>query len=420
MSAFELGELRYIAQVTQTVNFTGLDDATWAAATATKLRKYDFEQNLTEDTVPDGTMQTRTHGRPAMIKTIKGGSIKFKMHLEGGTNSAGTPPTVATLLSKILGGIKDPPSTTDAVEALSTPSNIVATAHGNVAGQSALHGVRGDGRAEAKVGVIGTANTNDYDLLLALPGTPTAGDAIAYAHTVYLDEDADLYCDFAIIGDFAGTGVTDGPNQYNLIGCQGTAALGGINEGETPFIEFEFFPTDWRLEPDGTKASLSHTTPLQGDGPVVDNGIGALVMGDYGSYTRTQVPGGDLEVAINTQGSFRKDLNGPNMRGAWKRLPHETGPTFAVTRYWDDMPGLLDDFPSTGKQIMLQMGFQAGNCAAVELPRTFIDELPNNIELEAEDSVKLAMHGEDPGHTLRATDDQKLQDSAIRFHFYNS
>jgi hypothetical protein len=420
-SPFELKEIRYVDNgATFPTAFTAANDASWAAGTATKLRVHDLDvTGLTYESVKDMTAQTRHRGRPYNLPTIKGGSFTFKMWAEGGSSTT-SPGTLATLLGKIFGGIKSPTAITDTAETGSTATQIKASTHGQVRGQACLFGTRGDGKGGGKVGIISEVNgTDHYTLQMSLPAAPINGDAIKNGHTIYLDPDDENYLSFLIIGHYPGSGAADDGDQINAIGCWCEVAVGGLAVGEHPFFEFTVHVGDWRNEPYATKASLAHTTEPSGNDPAGSQYIGSLCIGDAGTYTRTTVQGGDYEISPNLSWEEIRDLNGVNGRGGAVKMPHEDGPTIAVTRYWGDMPGLFTDFSTAHTKIQthIQLGHETQNCIAFDMPEAYLDNIPERIEFERAQALKLTMHGDSKRETDLSTDDYKLQDSPFKIHF---
>jgi len=401
--------------------FTGASDSEWTN-NGVILRAYDIDfGELKVATVDDTAVQSRFHGRPPKIRTLRGGmepmSVKFKMHLGGGSSTT-TPTPLTTLLGLVMGGIKSPTAITDAAEAGTTTTSIAATAHGQSAGQASLYGVRGDGQGDGRVGVAKTISSADaYALWMALPGAMDATDAIKNGHTLWVDFNTQNYLSFLLLGHYEGSGATDDPDIINCTGCSGTVAFGGLAPGETPYAEFTFRVANWRSEPYASTRALDLTTAPSGDDPVSDQALGELTIGDAAATTRTTIEGGKVEIdpgmaIVPIQ--YRGGMNGVS---GWAKVPSPAGPTFKVTRYWGDMPGLFSDFTGeTAKQIMFQMGCTAQATAAFDYQNALLDEDPHRDPLDEMTAIGLVFHGDSGSATDESTADYRLQDAPLRVH----
>lgn len=415
-SPFAIKELKWRTRTTTfATTFTAPNDSAWT--NATKLRVHDLSADLKYDAGKDMTVQSRFHGHPKSIETIKSGTLKFKMYLEGGSATT-APTTVATLLGKVLGGIKSPTAISDTAETSSGVSNIKCATHGQVAGQAVLVGTRGDGRADGKASIIDSVLTNEYWLRPNLPVAPNNGDAIKHGHTVYFDGTVQNYEDFLLIGHYAGSGVTDDCDQIQMIGCSGTVAFGGFKPGELAFVEFTFNVGDWRNEAYATKASMTLTSAGSGGDPAGNQATGAFTIQDASLYTRTTVTGGDIEVNPNVTIQEVKDPNGVNGRGGFIHVPSDSGPTCGITRYFGNMPEHYDDFTDgTAKQVVFQFGHETAKTVVIDLQRAFITSVPERVEFEKSMALKLQFEADSGQTTDESTDDYKLQDSPMRIHF---
>ena len=410
----DLGELWYVDRsTTYNTGFTGA--GSWSG---TKFRAFAVEAAVEYDAVPDPYMQTRFFGAPSPLQTIKKGSLKFRMHLPGGSGST-SPGHVAILMGACTGGIQSPTLVSDICEASCTTTALKLTSHGQVAGQAVMVGTRGDGYAEGKAGVIQTiVGVNEYALSMALPGIPATGIAVRNGHTIYGSQDppVERYIDFLGIGAYAGTGATDDPDILNMIGCSGTFTLGGLAPNETPFVEFTFLVGDWRHESYATTKALAHTTAVNGDAPAGNQYIGALCLQDTGTTTRNAISGTIDGVAFNNALVEIKSLNGANGHAGW--LPsHTAGPTIGITTYWGDMPGLYNDFLNgVPKQILCQWGHQATQTIVVDAQRAFVVKLPARAEIEKNRALKLEFVCDSGQATALSTAALKLQDAPLRLH----
>jgi hypothetical protein len=400
--------------------FTPASNAAWT--TATKLRVFDVDFSaLDKKSEPDKTVQTRFHGRPAVIPTLTGGveqmALKFKMYFGGGSGTT-SPNAIATVLGVVMGGIKSPTKIDDTAETGTTTTVIKATAHGQVVGQASLFGTRGDGNGGGKVGVMEVCTDADnYELFMALPGAPVNLDAIKNGHTVWVDHTDESYADLLVIGHYAGSGAADDPDILNLLGCGATCTFGGFKPGELPFVEFTFLPADWRNEPYASTRALSLTTVPSGGDPVCDRSIGMLTIADSTDSVRAEVQGGEIAIDPGMKLAPIIDPNGVNGIGGWVKVPSDNGPTLKVKRYWGDMPGLFDDFDAgTKKQVCFSLGHVAQNCVAIDMQAALLDAVPKRAEMESATAIELTFHGESGLATDESTADLRMQDAPMRIH----
>ncbi len=420
-SDFDLWEARYVDHGgTFPTGFTAANDAAWAAGTANKLRIHDLDlSELKLASIPDNSLQTGFHGRSAPIVTLSGGAetmaIKFKQWLPGGSSTQSAE-DVATLMGLVMGGITSPATAiSDLAEALSSTTNIVANAHGQVAGQAVLVGALGDGYADGKPAIIKTANANDYDLMMALPGIPQVGDVVKHGHSLWVKETDQSYQSFLFIGAYAGSGAADQPVLLNVIGCSGTLAFGGLAPGEMPWVEYTYNIADWRVEPYATTSAFSHTQAVLGDDPAGDRGIGAMTIGDTASTTRTTVQGGDVEFNLNMELVPILDPQGLNGIGGWKKVRGDQGPTMACTAYWGDMPGRRNDFTGgTAKQLLFACGHATEATVVFAMNQAkYIEDPAPPMEYQRMLGERLVFEGDKGDATDLSTDAYRLEDAPV-------
>jgi hypothetical protein len=420
-SPFAMKQFRYVDHTsTYPTAYTAGNNATWT--NADNLRVFDIELDLKENAEQDKTIQTGHHGHPAPIFLDNSGStVKFSCYLEGGTGTT-TAGHIATLVGRALGGLRSPNAATGTAEAGSAIDFVNETGHSKVVGEAVLVGARDDGGGDGKLAAIKTIDTADkYSFFMALPAAPlTTADELHYGHTAYMDASSENYLSFFLIGHYAGSGASDDPDQLNLSGCSCAAIeFSGMRAGESPKVTMTWNIGRWRNEPYATTAAIDHdATPVGGD-PAGNLAIGALLVGDLSSYTRSTVQGGDVEVAPNITIEKIEDPNDDNQCGGWVSLPSETGPTCSITRYWGDMPGLRNDFTAgTGKQVLIQWGNTQTGCVGIFLPRAYLTAAPERIEFSRSMALKLQFHGDRGRATDLSTDDLKLQDSPLMVYFH--
>ncbi len=381
----------------------------------TKLRITSFDDSgLRHQAEPSADMHDRYYTGSPAVPTLRVGTFGFSMYLGSGSSDTTANP-IATLLSKIMGGLDSPSAKTDAADSSGTHTGTRIYATGiesNVeAGNAVLIGTRGDGRGNGEVRRITATGTNYIDLAMATSGTVQDGDALVLSHTVYLDEDSTQeYLDFLSIGHATSV-------QRQMIGCQATFEFSGLGIGEKPMVSFTVTPADWE-HASANLATLSSTAG-SGNNPPVDKGLGGLFLQDHGTTTRTVYTGGD--VAIPNFMSYSPDTshNGVNGIGAWSKMPSQ--PRVSLSLHIDqDMPGLYNDFAnestSTGaqaKQLLLQYGHTAQRCVAFDFPKCYLAEDPERTPLNNKDAVRLTLEGIEA-----ATSGNDIARSPICIHFF--
>lgn len=415
---FVLKEMRYVSKgSTFPTTFDAGNSATWNSGT--KLRCFDVKVDLDYKAEPDKSVQTRRDGHPPKIPTVKSAALEYSMYLEGGSANL-TAPTVATLLSYVLGGLYTPAAISANPDA--SPASAIdflsVTGHGKTAGEGVLVGVRGDGRGGGSFATIKTIDTADkYSLWMALPGAPTSADTLKYSHAVYYDGSTENYVNHYLIGHFAGSSATDDPDQINFMGGSATVTFSGFKPGELPVVTFKWVFGDWRNEPYATKASLQLTTDGSGENPA-GGAIGALCIGDANDYSRYMIQGGEISIDPMIVLEPVTDYNGTNGIGGWISVPSETGPTCSITRYWGDMPGLYNDFTaSTAKQFLWQCGHETQKTVAFFMQKAYLDAIPERVEFTKLMALKITMHSESGGNTDESTAALKLRDSPLIVYF---
>lgn len=401
-----LRELRYLSGTTRNTTYTAADDAAWAPGTATKLRPMDFDDSgLVMGSEADTTHQQRFYSRPANIATTRGGSFSFSTYF-GAAESDATANPVATLLSKIMGGIELPTTRSYTLDSsgVHTTTRLYATGINSdaVIGQGVL--VNGEARS-----ITATAS-NYVDLNMALSAAPSDDDVATLATTVYLDEDATQeYLDFLAIGHATA-------DQRQMLACQCTGLeVQGLGVGELPKLSYTMSVNDWQWVPSGDRDQMEPTSASQGNDPPVNRGLGGLFFGDYGVTTRAAVKGtiGGVSNLIAYQDV--PDHTGANGIGGWQKMPMGDGIQASFSLLFDeDMGGLHDDFVNqTAKQFIFQMGSTAQKCAAIELQRCYLAAAPVSTEVNGLQGVEISVTG-DEGSTTTSD----LTRAALRVHYF--
>ena len=412
MGAKKIRELRYRDPSGFSTTFTDASSGTWAPGTAVKLRTTAFDDSGLEFSAePDAELQQDIYGRPAPIPTIRRGRFSFGTYL-GSAESDATANPVATLLSKIMGGIDLPTARTDTAETDSTTTMIKCTAHGLAVGNAVLVGTRGDSAGNGEVRrVLTVDNADAFTVNMALSGAPANGAALVFSTTVYCNESATVTpLDFLAIGG-------DTEEQRQMIGCLGPFSIDQGNPGEVPQINCDFAAADWQWVPSGERDALTPTTASVGNNPPVDRGLGGFFLQDFGVTTRAVLKGGNLSIPAFMNFGEQPDANGVNGIGGYEYLPPESGVQVSFDLLYDqDMPGLYNDFANaTGaqkKQLLLQFGHTAQRCVAIDLPACYLVGDPKTSELNGLSAIAVTVAAQ------VGTAGNKMSDTPIAIHFF--
>ncbi|MEE9366925.1 MAG: hypothetical protein V3W44_09585 [Dehalococcoidales bacterium] len=421
---FNIGELRYKNRTTTfSTAFINGDTTPWDAGNHTRVGAIAVPDlsGLTDSGLPDTTLVTRLHRRPANIQALQDGlGFSFSTYLEGGPASGTVVPNnVADLLAQAMckqSNIISPTATqVDTPEAGTTTASIKATAHTGVVGQAALLGVRGDLLGNGEVRIIKALSDADHfevDMLTNGAMTTTA-DGIVFAQTVYLSPTAtDFdYSDWLYIGHD-----TTSPDQYQTLGGVLTFELTGLAPGELPTVNFTIQNGSWRNHPTSNKPTIVTTDPAWNSPAGGELALGGLFLADSG----TGVARNTYQVAnvsINPGVTFVPipDPSGTNGIGGFIKVP--STPTVEFDALYGDsdaMPGLLDDYEAqTSKMATFQFGSTIGRTCAVDFQNLYIDAAPTRIDVNGLAGVHVVAHG-DALATPTGTD---VRDAAMRIHF---
>ena len=412
-SPVNIREVRFVSGTTFNTAHTAADNAAWAPGTATKLRVLTSDASgLVYASEEDATLEQRLFAGRSPIPTLRNGQFSFATYLEGAyTNITANP--VATLLSKIMGGVASPATArTDTVEAASSTTSLNLAAHGVSTGTAVLVGSRGGGGGNAEVRVGTASDVNTFDLTMALPADPST-ETLTYSTTVYNHDTTQNYLDFLAIGDSA-------EDQIQTIGGMGTFSFANISPGEVPRIEFEIMVGDWQEVPSGERDQLEPTSAVQGNQPAIDRGLGGFFLGDNGSTTRTAFKVADVSINPGISYEAIPDPNGINGIGGWRRVRGQ--PTVEFTALLeggaDPLPGFYDDFAAgTAKQLLIQFG-DSNPAAAYDMPYCFFQSAPVRAEAGQLAGVKCVLVGHSPPTQDTDTQATALQYSAQRIHFF--
>ena len=407
-----LEELRYLTGTSWLAvdGYTAGNASGWDPGTSTKVRAVGRVRNgLTHVSEPDTSIRQDLHGRAANHTTIARGSIGWNMYA-GAAESTTSANPVATIVSKIMGGIDSPANRTDTVEASSSTTSLNLTSHGLAEGQALLVGTKGDGGGDGTVVIVEDATTsaNAVDIWPALPADPS-GNAVVIGTTCYFDSAATMtYFQFLHLLTVEATTFM----QCNAINCMGGFTLEGLGPGELPMLNFEFDKIgQWKFE---TNRETAFSTSAQsGNRPPIDKGLGSLVIVDSLATTRVAIKGGSLEINPDINILEVEDKNGMNGVGEYVYGP--SVPTLAFTPYSDqDFPGLSADFlAGTAKGIVAQFGHAAERCFAVDMQNWTMDNEVTPAELSDLHAFRVTGHAEKGTAGTSA-----LQTSPMRLHWF--
>lgn len=418
-SPVRVRELRYLSGTTFNTTFTAADDAAWAAGTAVKLRPISFDASgLDYSSEADPTLESQLYrGRPN-IPLIRTGGIKFGLFLEGAQSDTAANP-VATLLSKILGGIQGPASSRTANAVTSGGSTTVLASTGIGAkvypGQAVLCGLRSEARGHGEVRVIASEATDSVTFAMAIQGamTETLPDVGVISTTVYFDPGADQsYLDFLAIGHSA-------EDQLQVIGAMGGFELADLGPGKVPKINFDLRCGDWQEVASGDRDQLEPTSAASGNAPAGSRGLGGFFLQDNGTTTRAVYKCADFSCSPGIAYEPVPDFNGVNGLGGWQKVV--SVPTWEATLLLegstDPLPGFYEDFVAgTAKQLLVQFGHAAQGTVAIDFPKCYFDGPPIRTDAGGLTAVKVKGHGEMVAYSRSAATDS-LAVSPMRIHF---
>lgn len=423
---WELQEFRVRYVASFPAGFTDGNNAAWAVGTATKI-KTNLVVNLDSIVQPrlrSPETRTRRRANPLGIIGRRTGTLDLLLpfNSDGGTGEN----AAKEFLEKTLLGISTPTAFSAVLDTGGhTTSNLISAGIGAklAPGSAVLCGTRGDLKGNGEVKPVFAEDVNDIDLSMQTLGAMANDDVIWLSHTVFPDEAGTVgYIEVLLIG-------ADG-RQLNAIGCQ-VSALGvqnlGIMTDEQPALNFTIQPATWRWEgePNGTKATMDKTTAPSGPDPVQSKGVGGFFIGPNGlaaTQPRTFLHGGEWTidpafgyVPVNSPTGQLTDTPITD----WIQAVGESKWTMTAIRgIGTPAPETYsNEFDSgTKHQVIFQIGAEAGNCVAIELPGTFLDERPRAKELEGQGAVAMSGHGEE----FSTGSNSALQKADIRFHFFHA
>jgi hypothetical protein len=385
-------------------------DGDWNVSNADihKLRAISVDvSGLTQPGIEDGELQTRMHAKPAMIAGLAKGSLKFSTYAGGAYANVDVGPEW-NVARACAGGVQ-PPTTSRSIAAGAAVDtvNVNLTGVESVAsiGMAALIGVRGDGRGGAEVKTINAVDTDHIGLSIATAAAATTSDNVTFSTVIYPDEDATQhYLDALIVGHASA-------DQIQTIGGGVTFGLSGAGIGELPTLDFDVAVADWQHAPSGSRASLLYGTDPRGGDPAFHRGTGIAHIGDHGSSTRTAYKATDWTFSPGISYAEIPSVSGINGVGGHQHLPGS--PTMECTIITAEDDGLIDDFPDTAKAVLLQLGSAPRKCIAIELPKCYLTERPQRVEVNNLTGWRLKFRG-----TEDYVSGNDLRSAAWRIHIF--
>ena len=409
MSDARLREFRYRNSTTFQTVFANAATTYWNTDNAVKLELTAYDATgLVQEGLEDPTLQTRLHQKGAPTPGLSKGELTFSTYLTGAETDL-TGGAVPNMLRAIVGGRTAPTNARSTTATGGTTTNITLDAANSyvVAGQAVLVGVRGDGRGMGEARPINAVGTGWVGLTFAINAAASSGDALVFSDTIHLDETGNQeYFETLAIGAAAA-------DQRQTIGAGATFEVGGMGMGERPTVDVTLAASDHRHVPVSDQSSFTHGTAPSGGTPAFSKAIGLFHMGDHGDTTRTAYKAGDFTFTPGLELEEQPDLAGVNGVGGLEQIM--TTPTLEATLLYDqDMLGLKADFDAqTAKAGLLQLGHEATKAVAIELPKCYVDNLPEDAVIGNLAGVKVMVHG-----TEDFVDGDELASSVFKIHMF--
>jgi hypothetical protein len=376
--------------------------------TATKLRVTEYDPSgLVQENFPDETLRTRFHAQGSSINGLRKGTFSATMYYGGGWANVGATPE-EDLLKVTCGGQALPTTARSGViqgsDSTTTSLNVASINTRLVVGQAVLVGAKGDGRGNGEVKPVNAVSGNLATLAIACIAAPTAGDAVVYSSTTYPDEDAaQQYVEALAIGH----GTAD---QRQAINCVPTFSITGFSPGEVPKVAFEFQCSDHRWVPVSERSSLTKTKLPEGQEPAYSRGVGMIQIGDFGQPARNVEKAGDITFEPGMTFEEIPEPTGLNGIGGYLQMPGV--PTMEATLLVDEDFGLVADHDAqTAKTVVVQLGHAQGACAAIEIPKCYLDKMPESASLGNLQGMKIMVHGDEA-----YVDGNDLRSAVFRIH----
>lgn len=241
---------------------------------------------LSQEMIDPAFVQQRLQAGASHIAGPQGGSITTRTHLPGNgtaTTGAVTQSALANFLAYAWGKHTAGASGTTFAGG-GTANAPTTTASGTLTPGQMLRGGAGglsaDGRGNGAWSVVDTHVGTTLTTLVGFDARPNNLDVLYSADMLYLPESgSDAACTVqGIRMRFLSDGL-----QYELHGCFATAIrIGGLNAGETPWVEIDWQVAWWQLTTGGTFPT-SVTSTKHNPAPI---GNGGLFVAAVGTATR--------------------------------------------------------------------------------------------------------------------------------------
>ncbi len=313
------------------------------------------------------SVQYMNDGTPHVLMT-KGGSFKTKFHWFGhgsSTSGATTVSAFETLLGNIIGNAAASIATGTTFTGGTASVPLTTAATGFAAGSIGFAGTLGDGRGNGQAFAVSSHATNSLTLLTALDGAPNNGDVCRSAVTLNPFE--------------ISTGATMPSYRMRLLTanlryeCHGVfptaMTIGGLNPGETPYIEVTWSVAWWVYStatfPSTVSTDTSNPAPIAG---------GSLFFQDVGTVTRNKLTCRNFSVDIKFGAEPLKGPGGSDTYQdvvGWRRMPWEIKVSFTIDADAATTTPTLDTiFTGSTKKHILWTGSTAnGSSVAIYMPQ---------------------------------------------------
>lgn len=258
----------------------GIDTTTFATLRLPIISPVDAS-SLVHNKVDSGRVVQYRNDGTAWILATQAGSFKTKMYLPGHgstTSGAMTITALETLLGIVFGNAAVSASAGSTFTGGTATAPTTTSSGTFAAGSIGFAGSLGDARGGGQAFAVSTHATTTLNLLTALGGSPTNGDVLYSATTIYPSESP------------TSAGVTScrfllqtANLMYECHGCWPMSlSISGLNPGELPTIEITWGVSWWRY----STSTFPNTTSTDTSNPSAV-AAGSLFVADVGTATRT-------------------------------------------------------------------------------------------------------------------------------------
>lgn len=404
---YDLQELLYNSEASFLANASSPASNTYASRLPILSASCTIDQSKTDDE----TVQSRKNVRRPGFLGLRTGTLEFTTYWPGlDTDPAAGTPTAnwaTTLLADGLGGglLTDDGGT---IASATDGDTFVTTGVTAITAGTVIRvGVKADGRADGQPGVVSTWSAGNTQLLTALPGTPSAADAVRACANVYPTE-ANPTTTYRFL-----FGLTDSGAQFHCMGCQLEQVTFDIDiAGARPIrVTWRYRIAYWDRTavtiPTAVAMPECSTAPIAG---------GSLFVNTFGTATRNLEECGALSLELDMgliaqQGPRASQENYGNITGWVSRgcRPTLTWSIPYTTQAATDFD--LDGSSAVFKHALFVSNAQAGRCQGFYLPRMFsVGSKPTYTNLNGLTYVTKVFAG-----TESTTTTSELTRSAVRF-----